>query len=327
LNSYNQTDDVSLQNAHLVSEEVSKLIKQGISYHRLESATESVTMYVPIQNFGGDYVLYITYEYQTQYFAKIRSVIYTSLLICFIGLLLSGTILLILYIQVTHPLRELVQETEKIKSFNLDEKVNIRASLFEIRTLVDAIANMKVGLQSFKKFVPSQLVRQLVESGLEANVSGHRREVTIFFSDIADFTTISETMKPSELSSHISEYFNELTNIIMEHNGTVDKYIGDAIMAFWNAPVEIKDHARVACRATLKISQRVSELEKKWRAEGKPVFRTRIGINTGDVVVGNMGSEQRLNYTVIGDPVNLASRLESLNKYYGSNIIISQLNH
>jgi adenylate cyclase len=134
-------------------------------------------------------------------------------------------------------------------------------------------------------------------------------------------------MRPSELSSHLSEYFNELTNIIMEHNGTVDKYIGDSIMAFWNAPVEIKDHAKVACQATLKIFQKVNELEKKWTAEGKPVFRTRIGVNTGDVVVGNMGSEQRLNYTVIGDPVNLASRLESLNKYYGSNILISQFTY
>jgi class 3 adenylate cyclase len=327
LRSYNQTDEVSLQNAHHVPEEVMKLIKQGISYHKIDRATESVTMYVPIQDFGGDYVLYISYEYKTQYFAQIRKVIYISLMICLIGLLLSGAILLILYRQVTHPINELVTETGKIKSFNLDEKVNIRASLVEIKTLVDAIANMKVGLQSFKKFVPSQLVRQLMESGLEANASGHRREVTIFFSDIADFTTISETMKPSELSSHLSEYFNELTNIIMEHQGTVDKYIGDAIMAFWNAPMEIKDHAKVACLATLKISQKLKELEKKWAAQGKPAFRTRIGLNTGDVVVGNMGSDQRLNYTVIGDPVNLASRLESLNKYYGSNIIVSQFTH
>ena len=327
LRSYNQTEEAALNDAHLVSDEVMKLIKQGTGYHRIDRSTESVTMYVPIRDFGGDYVLYITYEYKTQYFAHIRKVIYISSLICLIGLILSGTILLILYRQVTNPIHQLVLETEKIKSFNLDERVNIRAALFEIKTLVDAIANMKVGLQSFKKFVPSQLVRQLMESGLEANTSGQRREVTVFFSDIADFTTISEAMRPSELASHISEYFDELTKIIMEHNGTVDKYIGDAIMAFWNAPVEMNDHAKVACLATLKILQRIRELEKKWTAEGKPVFRTRIGLNTGDVVVGNMGSEQRLNYTVIGDPVNLASRLESLNKYYGSNVIISQFTH
>lgn len=322
--SYNQTDEISLYNAHHLSEDVLRLIKQGVPYHKIDRATESVFLYVPLQDFGGDYALYISYEYKTQYFARIKNAIIISSLICIIGLLLSGTILFILYRLVTNPIHELVEETEKIKSFNLDEKVNIRAVLLEIKTLVDAIANMKVGLQSFKKFVPSQLVRQLMESGIEANTSGQRREVTIFFSDVADFTTISEAMRPSELSSQLSEYFNELTNIIMEHNGTVDKYIGDAIMAFWNAPVEINDHAKVACRATLKILQRINELEKKWTAEGKPVFRTRIGLNTGEVVVGNMGSGQRLNYTVIGDPVNLASRLESLNKYYGSNILISQ---
>lgn len=324
LRSYNQADEISLNNAYRLPEEVLKLIKQGISHHAIERATESVMMYVPIRDFGGDFVLYITYEYKTQYFARIRNVIYISALLCFIGLLLSGTILFILYRQVTNPIQELVKETEKIKSFNLDEKVNIRASLLEIKTLVDAIASMKIGLQSFKKFVPSQLVKQLMESGLEANASGQRREVTIFFSDVADFTTISESMRPSELSSQLSEYFNELTNIIMEQNGTVDKYIGDAIMAFWNAPVEINDHAKVACRTALKIFERINELEKKWTAEGKPTFRTRIGLNTGEVVVGNMGSEQRLNYTVIGDVVNLASRLESLNKYYGSHILISQ---
>jgi adenylate cyclase len=189
------------------------------------------------------------------------------------------------------------------------------------------MANMKVGLQSFKKFVPSQLVRQLMESGLEASASGQRREVSIFFSDVADFTTISETMKPSELASHLTEYFNEMTHIIMDNQGTVDKYIGDAIMAFWNAPLEIKDHAHAACRSALRIQDSLRALEKKWVAQEKPVFRTRIGLNTGDVVVGNMGSDQRLNYTIIGDPVNLASRLESLNKYYGSNIIISQFTY
>lgn len=327
LHSYNQTDEVSLNAAHHIPEEILKLIKEGTPNHVINRATESVTMYVPLHDFSGNYVLYIAHEYQTQYFARIRHVIYISALICVIGLLLSGSILFILYRQVTNPIHELVQETEKIKSFNIDEKVNIRASLLEIKTLVDSFANMKIGLQSFKKFVPAQLVRQLVETGLEANANGQRREVTIFFSDIADFTTISESMRPSEIASQLSEYFEELTKIIMENNGTVDKYIGDAIMAFWNAPVEINDHAKVACRATLKIFQKVRELDKEWTSRGKPAFRTRIGLNTGDVIVGNMGSEQRLNYTVIGDAVNLASRLESLNKYYGSNIIISQFTH
>src|SRR5208337_3549407 len=122
-------------NAHHVSDEILKLIKQGTPYHKIDRSTETVTLYVPIANFSGEYALYITYEYQTQYFARIRNVIIISIIICLIGLILSGTILMILYRQVTNPIHELVAETEKIKSFNLDDKVKIRASLFEIQAL------------------------------------------------------------------------------------------------------------------------------------------------------------------------------------------------
>ncbi len=324
LSSFNQTAEVALDKAHHLPEGVLRLIRQGSANDIIDRESETVSLYIPIANFSGDHVIYILYEYKTQIFAKIRHAIFVSVIICLTGLLLSGAILFILYRQVTRPINEMVLETEKIKNFNLDDKVNIHASLYEIRALVNAMASMKVGLQSFKKFVPSQLVRQLMETGLAASACGQRREVSIFFSDIADFTSIAETMRPSELSSQLTEYFNEMTGIIMAQHGTVDKYIGDSIMAFWGAPLEIKNHARDACMAAIKIQERIVALEKRWAAEGKPVFRTRIGLNSGDVVVGNMGSDQRLNYTIIGDPVNLASRLESLNKYYGSSIIISQ---
>ncbi|MDR3683803.1 MAG: adenylate/guanylate cyclase domain-containing protein [Geothrix sp.] len=327
LGTVNLTKEEALTGAHHVPEEVLNFIRQGTPYHHIDRSSETVSLFVPLANHAGDFGLYMRYEYHTRMFERIRQVIQLSVLICLAGLILSGIILMILYRQVTNPIQELVQETDKIRDFNLDEKVDIKASLYELRTLVDAMANMKVGLQSFKKFVPSQLVRQLMETGLEASASGQRREVSIFFSDVADFTTISEAMKPSELASHLTEYFNEMTNIIMENQGTVDKYIGDAIMAFWNAPLELKDHAQAACRSALRIQDSLRALEKKWVAQEKPVFRTRIGLNTGDVVVGNMGSDQRLNYTVIGDPVNLASRLEALNKYYGSSIIISQFTY
>ncbi len=327
LGTVNLARDEALTSAHHVPERVLNLIRQGTPYHQIDRAAETVSLFVPLANHAGDFGLYMHYEYHTKMFERIRQVIQLSVLICFAGLVLSGIILMILYRQVTHPIQALVKETDKIRDFNLDERVDIKASLYEIKTLVNAMASMKVGLQSFKKFVPSQLVRQLMETGLEASASGQRREVSIFFSDVADFTTISEAMKPSELASHLTEYFNEMTNIIMENQGTVDKYIGDAIMAFWNAPLEIRDHAQAACRSALRIQDSLRALEKKWVAQEKPVFRTRIGLNTGDVVVGNMGSEQRLNYTIIGDPVNLASRLEALNKYYDSSIIISQFTY
>jgi adenylate cyclase len=172
--------------------------------------------------------------------------------------------------------------------------------------------------------VPAQLVRQLIETKQEATISGQRRNLSVFFSDIQDFTGISESLTPNELASQLSEYFTVMTDVIIKHSGTVDKFIGDAVMAFWGAPVEMKSHASEACHAALECQKKIKELNQKWSNEGKKPFHTRIGIGTGEIIVGNMGSDQRLNYTVIGDTVNLASRLEGLNKDYGTKIIVSQ---
>lgn len=138
------------------------------------------------------------------------------------------------------------------------------------------------------------------------------------------FTTVSESIPPEQLVELLAEYLGEMSRIIAEENGTVDKYIADAVMAFWGAPQSVPDHAHRAARAALRCQQRLAELENKWVAEGKPVFRARIGLNTGEIIVGNMGSAERLNYTVIGDAVNLASRLEAINKYYGTRIIVGE---
>ena len=122
---------------------------------------------------------------------------------------------------------------------------------------------------------------------------------------------------------HLSEYFDEITKVLTKHGATVDKYIGDAVMAFWGAPVSDEDHALRACEAALACQEKISELNRKWLAEGKSAFFTRIGISTGDTVVGNVGSIDRMNYTVMGDNVNMASRLEGANKLYGTPIIVS----
>jgi len=148
--------------------------------------------------------------------------------------------------------------------------------------------------------------------------------VTIFFSDIKDFTNISESISPKDLVNHLGEYLTELSEIIAKERGTVDKYIGDSIMAFWNAPYMLEEHALAACNAALNCQKRLNELERKWKDSNLPVLQSRIGINTGSVIVGNMGSEKRMNYTVIGDSVNVASRLEGICKYYGVRIIISE---
>lgn len=324
LAAFNQTEEEALTKSLAIPPEAIARIRAGKPYSATDPKTERVAVYVPVRDFKGDVALYVRVGYRTDYFSKLRRMIAISAGICLLGLLLSSLIILVLYREVTVPIAGLVEETEKIKRFDLEEKVVVKARLREIQAMVSAVASMKTGLASFKKYVPAQLVRQLMDAGEQANISGHHRVVTIFFSDIADFTTISESLRPNELTARLSEYLSAVTEVIMAEGGIVDKYIGDAVMAFWGAPLEMKDHPLRACEAALKARRSIAELNAKWTAQGKSVFHTRMGVHTGEVIVGNMGSEQRLNYTVIGDSVNLASRLEGLNKNYKTNIIISQ---
>jgi len=290
----------------------------------MQSAAETGELYLPVRNFQNDIVLIVKYVYPTGYYRDLRAVLTTAGAICLAGLLLSGLIIVLLYRQITIPIRKLVAESENIRQFRLEDPVNIEAGLSELRELVEATRSMKIGLQSFQKYVPDQLVRQLIQTSQEARISGVRQNLTVFFSDIADFTTISQKLTPRELAGQLSEYLNELTDVIHDRRGTVDKYIGDAIMAFWNAPLSVPDHPREACAAALECRRKSDELARRFATAGRPPFVTRIGLHTGDIIVGNMGSAQRLNYTVIGDAVNLASRLEGLNKVYGTQVIISE---
>jgi adenylate cyclase len=155
-------------------------------------------------------------------------------------------------------------------------------------------------------------------------LGGERKELTVLFSDIADFTKISERISPEYLVQVLNEYLNVMTAIIFSHQGTLDKYEGDAILAFWGAPIAQRDHALRTCRAALDMQKSLIGLRKMWESEGKPPFHVRIGINSGEMVVGNMGGASRFDYTVIGDSVNLGSRLEGANKQYGTGIIISE---
>lgn len=153
---------------------------------------------------------------------------------------------------------------------------------------------------------------------------GEKREMTVLFSDIRGFTSLSEHMSPEKLADFINQYLSPMTQIVFDEKGTLDKYIGDAVMAFWNAPLEQPDHALRACRAAVHMLERLEELKAQWRAAGLPELEIGIGINTGQMVVGNMGSDVRVDYTVLGDSVNLGSRLEGTNKEYETRIIISE---
>jgi adenylate cyclase len=181
----------------------------------------------------------------------------------------------------------------------------------------------------FGHYINPAVVNELVANPEKAKLGGDRRELTVFFSDIASFTTISEQYhaKPEGLVALLNEFLDEMTRIVLKYEGTLDKYEGDAIMAFWGAPLPQKDHALRTCLAALDMQKRLEVLRPKWIKEGRPPLSVRMGINTGIVIVGNMGGRDRFDYTVIGDSVNLASRLEGANKQYKSNIMISDFTY
>jgi adenylate cyclase len=225
--------------------------------------------------------------------------------------------------QVAGPLERLADETQRIGRMSVEPQPIRHSVVAEVDRLAVAVEDMKTGLRSFQKYVPAGVVRSLVETRREAVAGGERRRVTTLFSDIAGFTAHSERMKPEELVEHLREYFAAITAEILLTGGTVDKYIGDAVMAFWGAPEDDPDQALAACTAALRIQERLVDLRKQWATEGRVGFHSRIGINTGDVIAGNIGSDARLNYTVIGDAVNVASRIEGVNKQYGTEIIVA----
>ena len=222
------------------------------------------------------------------------------------------------------PMRRLAEEMLKIKTFELDSDVHINTSFLEILDMRDSFENMRNGLKNFKRYVPADLVAKLINQNISADLGGEEQELTVFFSDIAKFTSISEKMTPEKLVNDLCVYFEILSKTISENHGTIDKYIGDSVMAFWGAPVQMDDHANKACETALVIRNKLNALFRQWENQGKVSFMTRIGIHTGPVVVGNMGYHERLNYTVIGDTVNVSSRLEGINKVYGTDIIVSE---
>ncbi|MFA5854461.1 MAG: adenylate/guanylate cyclase domain-containing protein [Patescibacteria group bacterium] len=177
---------------------------------------------------------------------------------------------------------------------------------------------------AFSRYLAPQVIRRIETGEVPLSLGGARREATILFSDIRGFTTLSERLTPEELVSLLNEYLTAMTTVVLDHEGVVDKYIGDAIMAFWNAPMPQADHATRAARTALGMRDRLETLRADWAERKLPDVRVGIGLNGGEVVIGNMGSEQRFDYTAIGDEVNLSSRLESLTKFYGVTILISE---
>jgi adenylate cyclase len=187
--------------------------------------------------------------------------------------------------------------------------------------------NVKFIRNTFSKFVSQDVVEELLSNPEAISLGGSKKEISVFFSDVRGFTTISEKLGPEDLVHLLNEYLSEMTELIIEYRGTIDKYMGDAIMAFWGAPARNDDHAYYACVAALAQYHALQNLQKRWSERHIPVLDIGIGINTGLAVVGNMGSSRRMDYTLMGDTVNLGSRLEGATKNYGIKIIISEFTY
>jgi class 3 adenylate cyclase/uncharacterized membrane protein SpoIIM required for sporulation len=177
---------------------------------------------------------------------------------------------------------------------------------------------------AFQHYVAPALVSEILKNPEKLKLGGEKKEITVFFSDIRGFTSLSEKLGPEDLVLLLNNYLDIMTEIILDHKGVVDKYIGDAIMAFWGAPLDEPKHAYLGCKASLKMLEELKRLNIDLKKRGLPEINIGIGLNTNPMVVGNMGSNKRFDYTVIGDAVNLGSRLESINKQYGTNIIVSE---
>jgi adenylate cyclase len=183
--------------------------------------------------------------------------------------------------------------------------------------------------RAFQQYVPEAVVTRILANPSMLRFGGERRELTVLFSDVRAFTTYSEQHEAERVVEILHEYLTRMVDAVFRYEGTLDKFIGDAVMALFGAPIPQPDHAVRACRTALAMMDELHKLEEKWRQEGKAPFRMGVGVNTGEMIVGNLGSDQRFDYTVIGDPVNLAARLEGLNKDFpeASGIIISEFTY
>lgn len=221
-------------------------------------------------------------------------------------------------------LARVAAEARKVSTFELGDDLNLKSAIQEVAELEAAIASMKAGLSSFGAYVPKELVRSIVSKAERISVGGDSRDVTLMFADLQGFTSRTEGLEPEVLMPALSEYFEVMEKEISSNFGTVDKYIGDAIMALWNAPLDDADHACHACSAALACLRAEAKLNSEQSNSPLRPLHTRFGLHTGCVVVGNVGSLSRLQYTALGAAVNFASRLEGLNKVYGTRILVSE---
>lgn len=244
-----------------------------------------------------------------------------------LGLVAVAIQMIVIYLVaslVASPLKRLATKVERIQALEpADEIPMVHSPVREIAVLSKAIETLDIAVQAFTRFVPVGLVKQLLLSDQRLDIGGQSKFLTIFFSDMEGFSSLAERIASRELLQRISTMLELVSRCVHEERGTIDKFVGDGVMAFWGAPASLDDHAWHACVAALRIQHLLDRLNATWRDAEAPEMRLRVGIHSDAVLVGNVGSKERMSYTVLGDGVNIAARLESLNKEYGTLICIS----
>lgn len=244
-------------------------------------------------------------------------------IILIFGLLLIFAQIFLIYIfarKISKPLELITNSIQNLIAFKNSETGQLQTNIYELSSLSSAVKKLSTTITAFTSYIPRDLVNDLLSTGKPIEIGGESRYLTILFTDLKDFSSLSESTPARELLRRVSSYFEVVTQAIKEESGTVDKFIGDSVMAFWGAPLLDHHHAYHACVAAIKAKKRMEQLNATLISEGKPPLYVRIGIHSDAVLVGNIGSVERLSYTVMGDGVNIASRLESVNKEYGTQI-------
>lgn len=225
---------------------------------------------------------------------------------------------------ISKPIVKITKDIDEMTDLNLNHDLTPRSNIQEITSIHTSLSSMQFAFRSFAHYVPKEIAKELMKKNKEITLGGEKKNITVFFSDIVGFTTLAEKLPLESLTSLLSAYFDLLSKVILKHHGSIDKYIGDSIMALWGAPEEIANPEQQACLAALFCKKTLRQFNLQQTLQGNPELITLIGINSGPVIVGNFGTSERMNYTVLGDAVNTASRLQALNKIYHTQIILGE---
>jgi adenylate cyclase len=311
----------------LVADAVSAWQANGSEYFEAPLGPEQKTYlvsFVPVDTeFGQDWTIGIAVD-KEQLTAPLRAASYRILIAGAIVILIAIVAVYVLARMLTEPLQNVVAETQKIQAFDLDGDLRTKSVFAEVHQLTNAVATMKRSLRSFSAYVPKELVRSIVSDEGGGTGATRRQPLTVMFSDIKNFTNAAEHMVPELIVNMLTDYFERMSTAVHKTDGIVDKFIGDGVMAIWNAPVPDPDHIRHGCLALLMCRRIDREFDSDRYDVNLEPLSTRFSLHTGEAVVGNVGSTDRIQYSAFGSTVNLASRLESLNKVYGTQLLVSE---